>query len=159
MKWTSSYMTWGPSLKEAWVFGMCDVSQTPAMGVMRIVPDRSAPTLILLFFLQPAFFKATQNTRECTLCVPVQKSSDRLSPEYVGGDKPWISPPLHQSLKLGSVWGSHGTLVCCLYTWSALGGCYAKTQDSRYVHGTSRDIGGVARTRVVSDALGPHDPV
>ena len=35
-----------PPQGEVWVFGMCDVSQTPALGVMRIVPDRSAPTLL-----------------------------------------------------------------------------------------------------------------
>lgn len=29
-----------------WVFGMCDTSKTPALGVMRIVPSRDAATLL-----------------------------------------------------------------------------------------------------------------
>ena len=29
-----------------WVFGMCDVSQTPGLGVMCIVPNRTATTLL-----------------------------------------------------------------------------------------------------------------
>ena len=29
-----------------WVFGMVDTSQSPALGVMKIVPDRSAATLL-----------------------------------------------------------------------------------------------------------------
>ena len=31
---------------QVWVFGLCDTSHTPARGVMRIVPDRSAATLL-----------------------------------------------------------------------------------------------------------------
>ena len=31
---------------EVWVFGMVDTSQSPALGVMKIVPDRSAATLL-----------------------------------------------------------------------------------------------------------------
>ena len=31
---------------QVWVFGLCDTSHTPALGVMRIVPDRSAATLL-----------------------------------------------------------------------------------------------------------------
>ena len=32
--------------RQVWVFGLCDTSPTPACGVMRIVPDRSAATLL-----------------------------------------------------------------------------------------------------------------
>ena len=32
--------------RQVWVFGLCDTSHTPACGVMRIVPDRSAATLL-----------------------------------------------------------------------------------------------------------------
>ena len=32
--------------QEVWVFGMVDTTQSPALGVMRIVPDRSAATLL-----------------------------------------------------------------------------------------------------------------
>ena len=35
-----------PPLREVWIFGICDTSRTPARGVMRIVPDRSAVTLL-----------------------------------------------------------------------------------------------------------------
>ena len=35
-----------PPLKQVWVFGICDTSRTRARGVMRIVPDRSAVTLL-----------------------------------------------------------------------------------------------------------------
>ena len=35
-----------PPQQQIWVFGMCDTSQSPALGVMRIVPDRSAWTLL-----------------------------------------------------------------------------------------------------------------
>ena len=35
-----------PPQQKNWVFGMCDISQSPALGVMRIVPDRSARTLL-----------------------------------------------------------------------------------------------------------------
>ena len=31
---------------EVWVFGLCDTSQSPALGVMCIVPDRTAQTLL-----------------------------------------------------------------------------------------------------------------
>ncbi len=30
---------------EYWVFGMVDVSQSPSLGVMKVVPDRTAATL------------------------------------------------------------------------------------------------------------------
>lgn len=42
------YITSGVStIAEGMVgFGMCDTSQTPALGVMRVVPDRSAVTLL-----------------------------------------------------------------------------------------------------------------
>ena len=32
--------------QEVWVFGMCDTSQIPALGVMEIVPNRAAVTLL-----------------------------------------------------------------------------------------------------------------
>ena len=32
--------------RQVWVFGLCDTSHTPACGLMRIVPDRSAATLL-----------------------------------------------------------------------------------------------------------------
>ena len=35
-----------PPPRQVWVFGICDTSHTPARGVMRIVPDRSAATLL-----------------------------------------------------------------------------------------------------------------
>ena len=35
-----------PPPQQVWVFGMCDTSHTPTLGVMRIVPDRSATTLL-----------------------------------------------------------------------------------------------------------------
>ena len=35
-----------PPPRQVWVFGLCDTSHTPALGVMRIVPDRSAATLL-----------------------------------------------------------------------------------------------------------------
>ena len=35
-----------PPPRQVWVFGICDTSHTPACGVMRIVPDRSATTLL-----------------------------------------------------------------------------------------------------------------
>ena len=35
-----------PPPQQVWVFGMCDRSHTPALGVMRIVPNRSATTLL-----------------------------------------------------------------------------------------------------------------
>ena len=31
---------------EVWVIGLCDMSHSPAMGVMYIVPDRTAQTLL-----------------------------------------------------------------------------------------------------------------
>ena len=35
-----------PPPDQVWVFGMCDTSQCPALGVMCIVPDRPAATLL-----------------------------------------------------------------------------------------------------------------
>ena len=35
-----------PPPRQVWVFGLCDTSHTPALGVMRIVPNRSAATLL-----------------------------------------------------------------------------------------------------------------
>ena len=35
-----------PPSRQVWVLGICDTSHTPARGVMRIVPDRSAATLL-----------------------------------------------------------------------------------------------------------------
>jgi len=37
-----------PPSQQVWVFGMCDTSDTPALGVMKIVADRSATTLLPL---------------------------------------------------------------------------------------------------------------
>jgi len=37
-----------PPPQQVWVFGMCDTSHTPALGVMKIVADRSATTLLPL---------------------------------------------------------------------------------------------------------------
>ena len=34
------------SSNEVWVFGLCDTSQSPALGVMCIVPNRTAQTLL-----------------------------------------------------------------------------------------------------------------
>ena len=35
-----------PTTQEIWVFGMVDTSQTPALGVMVTVQDRTAQTLL-----------------------------------------------------------------------------------------------------------------
>ena len=35
-----------PAAQEVWVFGMVDTSQSPALGVMMTVPDRTAQTLL-----------------------------------------------------------------------------------------------------------------
>ena len=37
---------WPPSTGSSVGLGMCDTSQSPALGVMCIVPDRSAATLL-----------------------------------------------------------------------------------------------------------------
>ena len=37
-----------PPPQQVWVFGMCDTSHTPALGVMKIVADRTATTLLPL---------------------------------------------------------------------------------------------------------------
>ena len=37
-----------PPHQQVWVFGMCDTSHTPALGVMKIVADRTATTLLPL---------------------------------------------------------------------------------------------------------------
>ena len=67
--------------REAWQDSLHSPHQ-PLTRHLTEVPSVSAPPATSLFFLQPAFFKATQNTRECTLLVSrLQKSSDRLSPE------------------------------------------------------------------------------
>ena len=35
-------------MNDVWLFGMVDVSHTPALGYMQIVPDRSAATLLII---------------------------------------------------------------------------------------------------------------
>ena len=35
-------------MNDVWLFGMVDVSHTPALGYMQIVPDRSAAATLLI---------------------------------------------------------------------------------------------------------------
>ena len=82
-----------PPPRQVWVFGICDTSHTPARGVMRIVPDRSAATLLpieeVIDVRTPAIIgRSYTKTKPCRYWVMPLKG--RWSPPYPATEK-WSS--------------------------------------------------------------------
>lgn len=89
-------------MNDVWVFGMVDVSHTPALGYMQIVPDRSAATLLII----------RGHLRNGTIVHSDQWSSTVKFQHYQMLDKmKLLTTPLNLSVLLESYWNRVKTKI------------------------------------------------